>query len=68
VAGQTYTPQSLAELLAIEQAKEGGDDLTVVIRGDRDAPWDTVREIMQVCASRQIHRVRVSVLESEGLE
>lgn len=63
VAGAAHTIESLGRMLAARVEEHGADNLTVVLRGDRDADWKSAASILRACAERGIARVRVAVVE-----
>ena len=66
VAGRTRSIASLQDMLAGELAERSADEITVLVRGDRDTPWERVSEIMRACAAQGIGRVRVAVIEPDA--
>jgi len=66
VAGRARSVASLQTMLARERKEAGAAELTVLVRGDRDTPWEKVAEIMRVCAAQGIGRVRVAVIEPQA--
>ena len=62
VFGRTHSQESLDRLLAARAAQSGPDGVSVLIRGDRHAPWRVVSRILKLCAARGIERVKVAVV------
>lgn len=65
VSGQIHTVESLQHMLGVETAKAEAGSLTVLLRGDREADWKYLAQIMSSCASKGIGRVHVAVLGPE---
>lgn len=65
IAGLEYTPETLQTLVAEELADHADSELNVVIRGDRDAPWQHVAHVIRGCAKQGIVRIRMAVSEGE---
>jgi len=63
VAGEVRESNSLEQMLRTEQKRVGGDGLSVLLRGDREASWAIVSEIMQICTRLGINEVTVAVIE-----
>ena len=66
VFGQTISISSLQGVVTNELKVRGVEELTVLVRGDRDTPWAQLAEVMRICSAQGITRVRVAVIESEG--
>ena len=65
VVGRTpCTPERLRAIVAREAKTRGDAELTVLVRGDRDAPWNPAAAILRACAQARIHRVRVAVIDT----
>ena len=62
IAGRQHTKASLGALLDRASASNGDTPLTVLIRGDRGAPWRSVAGVMVACAARHISHVHVGVI------
>jgi biopolymer transport protein ExbD len=63
VSGETYEPDALELLLRTEQAKPSRDDLAVLLRGDRDALWSRLTDIMTLLTKLNLNQIDVAVLE-----
>ena len=63
VAGRSHSVASLGQLVAARARETAAGDVSVLIRGDRAAPWKDIAQIMQACAARNVRRVKVAVLE-----
>ena len=66
MAGREETIGELGKLLTRQVEKHGADKVTVLIRGDRDTPWERVSDVMRACAALGIGKVKVAVVESGG--
>ena len=64
--GQALSIASLQGLLAEQVRGRQPDEISVVVRGDRTAPWRAVAGILRACAANRISRVRVAVIEPES--
>lgn len=67
VAGVEHTADSLGQLLQTESKKHAGGEVSVLIRSDRQAPWQKVSKIMEACHNRGVSRVRVATVPTEEL-
>ena len=63
MAGQTCSPTILRRILAREVKERGKEELSVLVRGDREAPWKRAAAILRACAQLGIDRVHVAVIE-----
>jgi len=66
VAGQPCTPQALRGLLAQEVKQRGSEEVVVLVRGDREAPWRQAAAVLQACGANGIGQVRVAVIEPQA--
>jgi biopolymer transport protein ExbD len=66
VGGRALSIASLRGILAAELEGKSTDEVSVLVRGDRDSNWQEVARVMDACAAQGIHRVRVAVLEPEA--
>lgn len=66
VSGETYEPDSLEMLLRAEQANSRPDDVSVLLRGDREAHWESMSEIMHILTGLSLNQIDVAVLEPSG--
>ncbi len=66
VSGKTYETDSLELMLRTERENLGNDDLSVLLRGDRETLWDRMSEIIEVLTKLGINQIRVAVLETSG--
>jgi biopolymer transport protein ExbD len=62
VARHAYTLTALETLLVQRLESVPAAQLTVLLRGDRDADWGSVRAVMRLCAASGVGNVRVAVL------
>jgi len=67
IAGVEHTTDSLGQLLQTESKKHAGGEVSVLIRSDRQTPWQMVSEIMKACHNRGVSRVRVATVPTEEL-
>jgi biopolymer transport protein ExbD len=65
VSGKTITPDSLAEQLRREHARHG-EQLEVVLRAHRRAPYALTQEVLHACTAAGIREVRFAVLKENG--
>jgi len=65
VAGQVQTLATLDAMLADAVRQRSAEDVTVLIRGDRNMPWREAGAVMKLCAARGISRVRVAVQQKD---
>lgn len=65
VSGQSHSVETLQHMLGVETAKADAGSLTVLLRGDREADWKYLAQIMSSCAAKGIGRVHVAVLGPE---
>lgn len=63
---QAQTPDSLRALLAEHAHRYSANQLTVVIRTDRQAPWGRVQDVMERCAALGISRIKMAVLDPDA--
>ena len=63
IAGQTQSLTSFRRLVAEEESDEDSGPSSVLIRGDREAPWAKIAELMNVCTECGIGQVDVAVIE-----
>ena len=63
---QEQTPDSLRELLAEHAHRYSANQLTVVIRTDRQAPWGKVQNVMKACDELGISRIKMAVLDPDA--
>jgi len=66
VSGETYETDSLELMLRAEQQNMSSGGLSVLLRGDREALWARMSEIMQVLTKLGINQINVAVLEPSG--
>ncbi len=62
VAGETYEPDSLEVMLRAEQEDVSRGDLSVLLRGDREALWASMSDIMRIFTKLNLNRIDVAVL------
>jgi biopolymer transport protein ExbD len=65
VGGQGHTIESLRRFLSDTVARQGPEDIVILIRGDREADWKPLAQVMAACAANGIGHVRVAVLGPE---
>ncbi len=63
--GHNQNVTTLRRLLATEKDRTNLGELSVLLRVDRDTPWEKVGPVMNVCAAGGIDRVKIAVLEAE---
>ena len=63
VSRRALSVASLRGLLSAESQRNGPENVSVIIRGDRNTPWRKVTEILGACAAGKIGRVKVAVTE-----
>lgn len=63
--GKKLSIDSLQQILQNEIASSEGNDISILLRGDRATSWATISEIMQVCTATGIGRVSVAVTEPD---
>jgi len=63
IAGETHSLTSIRRLLVEETGREDSGPISILIRGDREAPWEKIRELMNVCTDCGIGQVDVAVIE-----
>lgn len=63
--GEQVGLEKIDSVLDEEISLRGTENIEVLIRGDRQAAWKGVAEIMQLCNKRGLQRVRVGVVDSE---
>jgi biopolymer transport protein ExbD len=66
VSGQSHVMAGIEAILAGEVAARPASQVSVLVRGDRDTPWEAVARALQACATKQIVNVRVAVLKPEN--
>jgi len=64
VSGKTYEIDSLESMLRAEQENVSSGGLSVLVRGDREALWARISEIMRVLSKLGLNQIRVAVIES----
>lgn len=63
VSGKTYEPDSLESMLRARQANRRRGNLSVLLRGDREALWTRMSEIMHILTRLNLNQISVAVLE-----
>lgn len=63
IASLDYTVESFENLLRSKLQQIPSEDLSILIRADRQTPWRLVRPLLEACARNAISRVRVAVTE-----
>ncbi len=66
IGGRVVPPDVFEQLLAGELATRSADDVSVLIRGDREAPWSPIGRAMLACARNGIAKVRVAVVHADA--
>lgn len=61
IRGQSYTEQELLEFL--QQARRNYADQAVAVRGDADARYESIANVLALCKQAQIARMDVLVLD-----
>ena len=62
VLGRNRSLAAFRALLAEVVRGRNPDDIAVLVRGDRELPWDTAGAILKACAAQGIYRARVAVV------
>lgn len=65
IAGRVHSEQQIEAILVEEKQHRGSDRVFILIRGDRDVPWQRVEEVLAVCSRVGILQVKVAV-EPQG--
>jgi biopolymer transport protein ExbD len=68
VGGQDQSDDTLQVLLADARKDRPVEEVSVLVRGDRSAPWKSVAAVLRACASCGIAQVRVAALEPQAQE
>ena len=63
IAGQAQSLGSIRQVLVRETGDESPAPSSILIRGDRETPWEKIRELMDVCIDCGIGQVDVAVIE-----
>jgi len=63
IASQDYTVDSFENLLRSRLQQLAPEELSILIRSDRQTPWRLVRPLMEACGRNAISQVRVAVTE-----
>jgi len=65
IYGKTLAPDAVQS--ALEEQVKGQDKskVSVVVRSDKEAPWEAAAGVLQACAGAGISRVRVAVTEAK---
>lgn len=63
VSGKTNEPDSLESMLRARQANIRRGNLSVLLRGDREALWTRMSEIMHILTRLNLNQISVAVLE-----
>ncbi|HUU43208.1 MAG TPA: biopolymer transporter ExbD [Planctomycetota bacterium] len=63
--GREHTVESLGQFVTAELNGRPPRDVEVLIRADRDVPWDTAAQVLNVCARHNLSRVQVAVMEAK---
>jgi biopolymer transport protein ExbD len=64
VSGKSYDIDSLESMLRAEQANSSSGGLSILLRGDREALWARISEIMRILSKLGLNQIRVAVIES----
>ena len=64
-AGEVCESNFLEQMLRAQLKRSGSDGLSILLRGDREAPWARVSEIMRICTRLGINEVTVAVIEPD---
>ena len=64
VSGKSYDIDSLESMLRAEQENSSSRGLSVLLRGDREALWARISEIMRVLSKLGLNQISVAVIES----
>ena len=63
IASQDYSVDLFENLLRSKLQQLPGEDLSILIRADRQTPWRLVRPLMEACARNAISQIRYAVTE-----
>jgi biopolymer transport protein ExbD len=64
VSGNSHDIDSLESMLRTEQANVSNGGLSILLRGDREALWERISEIIRVLSKLGLNQIRVAVIES----
>lgn len=62
-SGSTQSMDSLRQMLVDQTKHWGRGTVPILVRGDRNAPWAKVSEIMEVCTATGVGETAVAVVE-----
>lgn len=65
ISGKVRSIDSLQQMLLDEIERSSRDDLSILLRGDRETSWARISEIMQICTKNGISQVSVAVTNPE---
>jgi len=63
IASQDYSVDLFENLLRSKLQQFPGEDLSILIRADRQTPWRLVRPLMEACGRNAISQIRYAVTE-----
>ena len=63
VFGQDSSIAQVHQLLLEEKQQKSVEEIRVLIRADRMAQWDTIKEVLALCRRENLHRIRVAVIQ-----
>ena len=66
VSGETYELDSLELMLRAEQETLSHGDLSVHLRGDREALWARISDIMGILTKLNLNQISVAVIEPDA--
>ena len=66
VEGRSHTVESLHQMLAVGADTRRPGDVSVLLRGDRNAPWSVAGRVLQACTANRIDQVRIAVIQPAG--
>ena len=66
VSGQSHPLAGIEAILANEVAARSAAQVSVLVRGDRDTPWESVARVLRACAAKGIGNVKVAVIVPEN--
>jgi biopolymer transport protein ExbD len=64
--GNAHTLDSLQAVLGEQVKGADKEKVTVLVRGDKDCPWEKASVVLRACAANGIARVRVAVTTPGG--
>lgn len=66
VSGMAHPLSGIEAILANEVAARPAAEVRVLVRGDRDTPWEAVAKVLRACSAKRIGAVKVAVIKPEN--